>query len=53
MVSIDTCEIITGELPVKQSKPVTAWAELHKDELMADWHLAVQGELPFKIAPLR
>jgi hypothetical protein len=25
---------------------------LHRDELMADWELASQGELPFKIEPL-
>ena len=33
VVSIDTCEIISGRLPAKQAKLVTAWAELHKDEL--------------------
>jgi ATP-dependent protease ClpP protease subunit len=29
-----------------------AWLELHHDELMADWELAVGGESPYKIAPL-
>ena len=53
VVSIDACEIISGRLPAKQAKLVTAWAELHKDELTADWRLAAQGELPFKIHPLR
>ncbi len=53
VISIDTCEIISGELPPKQAKLVTAWAELHKDALIADWQLAAQGELPFKIQPLR
>lgn len=24
----------------------------HRDELMADWELAVSGEHPYKIAPL-
>ncbi len=52
VVSIATCEIINGELPKKQAKLVTAWAELHKDELLADWQLAAQGELPFRIQPL-
>ena len=27
--------------------------DLHKDELMADWELAVSGDEPFRIAPLR
>lgn len=26
--------------------------ELHRDELMADWELAVNGEEPYKITPL-
>jgi hypothetical protein len=30
-----------------------AWIELHRDELMADWELAVSGQHPFKIDPLR
>ncbi len=52
-VDIDLCEIIMGELPPKQGKLVLAWAELHKEELLADWQLASNGELPFKIEPLR
>lgn len=27
--------------------------ELHKDELVADWELAVSGQQPYKIDPLR
>ena len=30
-----------------------AWIELHKDDLMADSQLAVSGQLPYKIEPLR
>jgi len=29
-----------------------AWPEIHKEDLMADWDLASNGELPFKIEPL-
>ncbi len=32
---------------------VQAWIELHKDELVADWQLAVEGQQPYKIEPLR
>jgi hypothetical protein len=53
VIDIHTCEIIDGELPRKQMKLVIAWAELHKDELLADWELASSGEEPFKIDPLR
>lgn len=47
-----TCEIIESNLPSKQTKLVLAWAELHKDELMANWQLVMNGEEPFKINPL-
>lgn len=52
--SIDLAEgeLLAGELPKKQLRLVQAWIELHRDELMADWELAVAGELPYKIAPL-
>jgi hypothetical protein len=39
-------------LPRKQLRLVQAWIELHRDELMADWELAGNGENPYKIAPL-
>ena len=32
---------------------VQAWIEIHREELMADWDLAVSGESPFKIAPFQ
>lgn len=34
-------------------KLVQAWLEIHRDELMADWQLAVEGQPVFKIEPLR
>jgi len=30
-----------------------AWAELRQEELSANWTLAMNGELPFNIEPLR
>lgn len=45
-------ELLSGDLPRKQLRLVQAWIELRRDELMADWELAVSGELPYKIAPL-
>jgi hypothetical protein len=32
---------------------VQVWVEIHKEELMADWELAVTGDQPFRIAPLQ
>ena len=46
-------EIIEGNLPSNKMKLVLAWIEIHKDELMADWELAINGENIFKIEPLK
>jgi hypothetical protein len=32
---------------------VQVWIDLHEEELMADWTLAVNGEPIFNIDPLR
>lgn len=40
-------------MPLKQKKLVEAWALLRKEELLADWELALNNELPFKIEPLK
>ncbi len=53
VIDINNCELIEGELPKKQLRLVLAWAELHKDELDANWRLAMDSELPFKIEPLK
>jgi hypothetical protein len=51
-LSIDDGEILAGDLPRKQLRLVQAWIEIHRDELRADWQLAVAGDKPYKIAPL-
>lgn len=53
IIDIRSCEINEGYLPNKQKKLVLAWAELRQEELLADWVLAMNGELPFKIDPLK
>ena len=53
IIDIKTCEFSEGRLPSKQLKLVLAWAEIHNDELLADWELASHGELPFSILPLQ
>ncbi len=44
--------ILDGELPPAKLKLVVAWIEIHKDELLADWNLAVVGEKVFRIKGL-
>ena len=51
-INLKDGEVLVGSLPRKQLRLVQAWVELHRDELMADWELAQNGELPYKIAPL-
>ncbi len=51
--SIPEGNIIDGNLPNNKLKLVVAWIELHKDELMADWELAVSGQKIFPIEPLK
>ncbi len=52
-IDIRTCEMSEGELPKKHVKLILAWAELHQDELIANWKLVMNGEAPFKIQPLQ
>ncbi len=53
VIAIPSGRVIAGNLPNNKAKLVTAWIEIHKDELMADWALALNGEPVFKIDPLR
>jgi hypothetical protein len=53
VVEIPSGLVIAGTLPSKQARLVSAWVEIHMDELLADWQLAVNGEPTFKIDPLR
>jgi hypothetical protein len=53
LFSINTCSMTEGDIPGKQKKLIEAWAELHQDELLADWDLAQNGETPYSIEPLK
>lgn len=46
-------EVLAGGLPSGRARLVQAWIEIHREELMADWQLAVNGEEMFKIEPLK
>ena len=50
--SIHDGTVLTGELPLKKHKLVVAWIEIHQDDLLADWQLAVNGKKPFPIRGL-
>jgi hypothetical protein len=53
VVSIPEGDVLEGNFPKSKMKLLQAWIELHQDELVANWELAVSGQQPYKIEPLR
>ncbi len=53
VVALPDGDVLAGDIPGSKMKLLQAWVEIHKEELMVDWELAVSGELPHKIDPLR
>ena len=53
IIDINKCEITSGNIPRKQLRLALAWVTIRQEELLADWQLASNGELPFKIDPLK
>lgn len=51
--ALDNGSVLAGELPPRQLRMVQVWIDIHRDELLADWELAVSGEEACKIAPLQ
>ncbi len=52
VVEIQTLEITQGRLPKGAAMLVKAWALQHREELMEDWTLCEQLQMPNKIKPL-
>jgi hypothetical protein len=46
-------KIMEGELKSEKEKLVQAWMLIHKEDLLANWELAIAGEPVFKIEPLK
>src|SRR5438445_11958885 len=42
--SLDPVDLIAGELPRRERRLVEAWAELHQEELLADWARLKRGK---------
>ena len=51
--SISLIALVIGFIPQRQQRLVEAWAELHEEELLADWQLLQQGRRPSPITPLQ
>ncbi len=50
--AIDEIEWIAGVFPRRQQRQVEAWAEQHREELLAIWNRLQVGQSPFRIDPL-
>ena len=53
VLAIPEGNVLAGKLNPAKLKLVQAWIEIHKEDLMADWALAVNGHEVFKIEPLK
>ncbi|MEI7504673.1 MAG: DUF4160 domain-containing protein [Paludibacter sp.] len=53
VISLVDGQLLEGTLKTNKMKLVQAWIEIHNEELMADWALAISGETIFKIDPLK
>lgn len=53
VIAIENLQMLQGDLPKNKLRLVMAWMEIHREDLMANWHLAVNGEPLFRIDPLR
>jgi hypothetical protein len=51
--SIPDGRLLEGRLPTGKTKLLLAWIEIHQEELMANWDLAINGQPIFKIEPLK
>lgn len=50
--SIETGQMIQGDFPNVKAILVTAWATIHKDELLKNWELLAEGIRAKKIKRL-
>ena len=52
-IALEDGRVLDGNIPPKQLKLVQAWIEIHREELLIDWELALAGDEPFRIPPLQ
>jgi len=51
--SIPEGDLLEGSIPKAKTKLIVAWIELRKEDLMANWALAVKGEPIYQLEPLK
>lgn len=45
--------VVKGEMPGRALKMILEWLDIHRDELMANWENAQNGDPLERIAPLK
>ncbi|OGR50782.1 MAG: hypothetical protein A3I11_06670 [Elusimicrobia bacterium RIFCSPLOWO2_02_FULL_39_32] len=53
VIHIPDGKILEGKVKSAKLKLIQAWIEIHREDIMADWKLAMEGQSVFKIEPLR
>ena len=53
VIAIHDGAILEGQIPSRQLRMTQVWMDIHREDLMLDWDLAVAGETPFRVAPLQ
>ena len=51
--SIESGELLVGSLPASARRKVETWAQLHRQELQADWELSEKHQPLQQIPPLK
>jgi Domain of unknown function (DUF4160) len=51
-ISIETGDMISGHLPIRQRRLVRQWTLMYRDKLMADWMLVRSDQAPERIPGL-
>ena len=53
LMNIESSEAVYGQLPANKQLLANAWVEIHREELLANWHMGRDTGDYFKIEPLR
>ncbi|MCL4533446.1 MAG: DUF4160 domain-containing protein [Deltaproteobacteria bacterium] len=53
LIKIEDFAVIKGHLPPRALGLVVEWANIHKNELMENWKMAVENKSLFQIEPLK
>lgn len=53
LIDIKTLEVMKGAMPNRALALILEWISLHRTELLENWNLCEQNQMPKKISPLQ